>query len=349
MRQRMNNLKLKSSLIVMPTYLALLVGLSACTTSSPTINKPSTPLTTAAVNDLSEKSTQIKTSIFTYPFDSEINIAQTQAVVSGTFIWKEGCIFLKTGDEYTTPLFPSSVTIWDEQKQIITIGGYAFKMGDDIHTNGGYGRYDSAEGFNKELEKAGNKKCLKPTLSGIGTQGLVDESVDPEIRYYLEQYNISIEEAERILFFDSNRDPAFEALQKEFSGRIAGSYIEHEPNYKYVLRLTGTGEDTTRLVKIYDRSRTGKYKILPVEIKYGARFTKEEARLQQAKSAKLVSRYFSKLRITGYDEEKNIIVADVHGKPTPENLELVKKVQSEWGEDKLPLTIEFVSYSISPL
>ena len=71
--------------------------------------------------------------------------------------------------------------------------------------------------------------------------------------------------------------------------------------------------------------------------------------MQQTKAAKLVSRYFSKPRMTGYDEEKGIIVADVHGKPTPENLALVKKVQSEWGQDKLPLTIEFVSYSVSPL
>ena len=83
----------------MPTCLALLVGLSAYTTSSPTIDKQSTPL--AAVNDLSAKPIKIKTSIFTYPFDPEINIAQTQAVVSGTFIWEKGCIFLKMGDEYT--------------------------------------------------------------------------------------------------------------------------------------------------------------------------------------------------------------------------------------------------------
>lgn len=331
----------------MPTCLALLVGLSACTTSSPTIDKQSTPL--AAVNDLSAKPIKIKTSIFTYPFDPEINIAQTQAVVSGTFIWEKGCIFLKTGDEYTTPLFPSSVTTWDEQKQIITIDGHAFKMGDDIRTNGGYGRYDPAEGFSNELEKQGNKKCLKPTLSGIGTQGLVDEPVDPEIKYYLERYNISIEEAERRLFISANRDAAFEALNEEFNGRIAGSYIENEPRYKYVLRMVGTGKDNTRLVKIYDRNNASKYEVLPVEIKYGARFTKEEARLQQTKAVKLVSRYFSKPRMTGYDEEKGIIVADVHGKPTPENLALVKKVQSEWGQDKLPLTIEFVSYSVSPL
>ena len=113
--------------------------------------------------------------------------------------------------------------------------------------------------------------------------------------------------------------------------------------------MVGTGKDNTRLVKIYDRNNASKYEVLPVEIKYGARFTKEEARLQQTKAAKLVSRYFSKPRMTGYDEEKGIIVADVHGKPTPENLALVKKVQSEWGQDKLPLTIEFVSYSVSPL
>lgn len=333
----------------MPTCLALLVVLSACTTSSPTIDKPSTPITTAAVNDLSKAQPQIKTSIFTYAFDPEINIAQTQAVVSGTFIWEEGCIFLKMGDEYTTPLFPSSVTTWDEQKQIITIDGHAFKMGDAIHTNGGYGRYDPAKGFSNELENMGDKKCLKPTLSGIGTQGLVDESVDPEIKYYLEQYNISIKEAERRMFISTNRDAAFEALQKEFSGRIVGSYIEQAPNYKYVLRIVGSGKDIIRQVKIYDRSRTGKYEILPVEIKYGARFTKEEARLQQTKAANLVSRYFSKPRMTGYNEEKGTIVADVHGKPTSENLELVKKVQDEWGQDKLPLMIEFVSYSISPL
>lgn len=345
----MNNLKLKSGLAAGSTCLALLVGLSACTVSKPTVDKPSTPIKTAAVDGLSTAPPQIKTSIFTYPFDPKTNIAQTQAAVSGTFIWEDGCIFLKMGDEYTTPLFPSSVTTWDEQKQIITIDGHAFKMGDDIHTNGGYGRYDPAEGFSNELEKVGDKKCLKPTLSGIDTQGLADNAINKDTLYYSEKYNVSIEEAKRRSFIDLNRDAAFEALNKEFSGRIAGSYLEHTPTYKYVLRMVGSGEDTIRQVKVYDGSRTGKYEILSVEIKYGATFTREEARLQQTEAAELVRRYFSKPRVTSYDETQGVIVSDVNGKPTTEKLALVKKVQSEWGQNNLPLVIKFVNYSISPL
>ncbi len=115
------------------------------------------------------KSEPTKTSIFTYHIDPDENY-QTLARITGTFEWDNECIFLKTGDDYYTPMFPDAFTDWDEDTKTLTLDGHIFKMGDFIDTNGGYGTYKPNTG--NGLEEQGDPKCLKPNVAGIGTLGL---------------------------------------------------------------------------------------------------------------------------------------------------------------------------------
>lgn len=162
----MNNLKSKSGVIAIPTCLALLVGLSACTTSSPTINKPSTTIQTEIIKP------EQKTSIFYYHVNP-VNYAQSAAVVEGTFAWKEGCIYLVGKDGVyntaTFPLYPKGIVKWDEATRTLHLNGHIFNMGDSISTNGQYSDYVPNSPIGIEYEKQGNKECLTPTVALIGT------------------------------------------------------------------------------------------------------------------------------------------------------------------------------------
>ena len=162
----MDNSKLKTRLIGMPTCLALLVGLSACTISEPTIDRSSTPITSQVI-----ESNQ-KTSIFTYYVDP-VNQAQPMAIVRGRFLWKDGCIYLvDNANEYTTAMFPSlpkGVFKWDEATKTLNLGNHIFKMGDYIVTNGGSKPYLPNTESAAILEKQGDKKCLTSSLTMIGT------------------------------------------------------------------------------------------------------------------------------------------------------------------------------------
>lgn len=161
----MNNLKLKSSLIVMPTCLALLVSLSACTVSKPT-NKSLVPIKTEIIEP------EQKTSIFTYYVDP-IHQAQPAAIVRGNFVWSNHCLYLiGSNRKFTTamfPEFPKGIVKWDEATKTVSINGRVFKMSDYIKTNGAYLPYHPNTPGGAEYEKQGDKKCLTPTIALIGT------------------------------------------------------------------------------------------------------------------------------------------------------------------------------------
>lgn len=176
-----------------------------------------------------------------------------------------------------------------------------------------------------------------------------DNGVDSNAKALLiaERLKESIDEADRT---DPDVGPAFAALDKEFAGRIAGRYVKHEPTYTYVLQLKGLGQDTARMIKIFDANNPKKFEWVPLELKYGAKFTEKEAIAQIDEAVEFLHGYFpSSLRVVSYNPETLRLNADVKGKPTPENLELVEAVKADWDKNKLPIQINFVSYVIGPL
>ena len=116
-----------------------------------------------------------KTSIF-YHYVDPVHQAQPMAVVSGTFDWKDDCLYLVLGDgEYTTPLFPEfprGLVKWDEVTKTLNLDSHTFKMGDYINTNGGYFPYHPGSVGHAEYENQGDKKCLMSTLVMVGTMSL---------------------------------------------------------------------------------------------------------------------------------------------------------------------------------
>ena len=188
----------------------------------------------------------------------------------------------------------------------------------------------------------------KADTNAVELVSVNDNGVDTDVEALLtaERTKESLDQANRT---DPDVGQAFAALDKEFEGRIAGSYIKREPTYTYVLQLKGSGKDTTRMIKIFDVNDPKKFELVPIEIKYEAKFTEKEARVQQSAAVEFLRGYFpSNLLIVGYNPETLMIDADVKGKPTPENLALVEAVKTNWGKDKLPIQINFVSYSIGP-
>ena len=126
------------------------------------------PITTKVVEP------EQKTSIFTYDV-SPTSYAQPVAAVTGTFVWKDGCIYIIDDGKYRTALFPSlpeGVFSWDEATKTLNLEGHIFKMGDRIATNGGWLNYIPNSNAAKYLEAQGDKKCLTSTLTMIGTSSL---------------------------------------------------------------------------------------------------------------------------------------------------------------------------------
>lgn len=191
--------------------------------------------------------------------------------------------------------------------------------------------------------------CLSLSACATIAQTPLSDDINAYIAQLAEYDNISTAEAKRRLFINANRDKALSELDEEFAGRIAGHYFEHQPIYKYVIRIKGNGVNTVRQIKIYHPFNPTHYEILPVTIEYGSKTTREEAQRQVANASKLVLSYFPRLQVTYYDDENDVINAKVNGKPTPDNLKLVEIIQSQWGQQYPPINIEFVSFVISPL
>ena len=117
------------------------------------------------------------TSIFYYPV-APVGHGQATALVTGTFAWKAGCLYLvgKDGVYHTAmfPMYPKGLVQWDEASKTITLDGHDFKMGDFISTNGHYSDYVANSPMGLEYQNQGNKKCLNPSIANIGTMDLND-------------------------------------------------------------------------------------------------------------------------------------------------------------------------------
>ena len=138
--------------------------------------EPATSDDTAAINDpytINDPSTSVetslrpkRTSIFTYPL--AVTEAQSEMGINGVLHWQDGCLYLKNGTNKVTPIFPESVTSWDEEQQVITLNGHKYRIGDTVSTNGGAGNYDPDK--DNYFKHQGDSACLTDELLFLGTQ-----------------------------------------------------------------------------------------------------------------------------------------------------------------------------------
>ncbi|MGQ1539999.1 hypothetical protein ACT413_08395 [Acinetobacter baumannii] len=173
-----------------------------------------------------------------------------------------------------------------------------------------------------------------------------NEGIEQDVRNYSLLHGVSTAEANKALFLEANRDSALDAIEKEFKGRIAGIYVENSPTYKIVVRVKGYGQNEKRNIVV---GKAISKDDLPMDIQYGAKETREEARVQINKALKLVKNYFKNIQTVSYNEKNGNIVVEVKGKSTVENLKKVDEIQSLWNNPNLPIEIKFVSWTIKPL
>lgn len=188
--------------------------------------------------------------------------------------------------------------------------------------------------------------ALTILISSSCTFAMLNEGVERDIRIYSSLHGVRTAEANKALFLEANRDSALDAIEKEFKGSIAGIYIESSPTYKIVVRVKGYGQNEKRNIVVGNAISKGD---LPIDIQYGAKETREEARSQINKAQQLVKNYFNTIQTVSYNEKNGNIVVEVKGKSTVENLKKIDQVQSLWKNPNLPIEIKFVSWSIKPL
>ena len=152
--------KIQACIIVSSVLLSACLPLEPATTTddAATINDPSTSVETS----LRPK----RTSIFTYPL--AVTEAQSEMGINGILHWQDGCLYLKNGTNKVTPIFPESVTSWDEEQQVITLNGHKYRIGDTVSTNGGAGNYDPDK--DNYFKHQGDSACLTDELLFLGTQ-----------------------------------------------------------------------------------------------------------------------------------------------------------------------------------
>lgn len=181
-----------------------------------------------------------------------------------------------------------------------------------------------------------NAEPPKQTLNGA----------EQEVRSYSLLHGVSTAEANKALFLEANRDSALDTIEKEFKGRISGIYVENAPTYKIVVRVKGYGQNEKRNIVVGNAISKGD---LPIDIQYGAKETREEAKEQLDKATKLANKYFSKVQTVGYDEKSGSIYVHVNSKQTTENQRKIDQFKAAWNNPNLPLEIHLVNWSIKPL
>ena len=92
------------------------------------------------------------------------------------------------------------------------------------------------------------------------------EALADDAAQYAAQFQVSVLEATRRLRAQQQSVKATDEIAKEFASRLAGISIEHSPEYRIVVLLTGTEP-------VADRSASG----LPIVFQTGARTTRAQA------------------------------------------------------------------------
>jgi streptogrisin C len=128
-------------------------------------------------------------------------------------------------------------------------------------------------------------------------EALADDAVQ-----YAAQFRVSPEEALRRLKAQQASVAATDAIAREFAGRLAGISIEHAPEYRIVVLLTGS--DAVR-----DRSASG----VPIVFRAGAKATHAQAVAAMRKHLIDFRADLPNARGAGYDQRTGEVVLLVTG------------------------------------
>src|SRR5262249_2511664 len=123
------------------------------------------------------------------------------------------------------------------------------------------------------------------------------ESLAEDSVQYAAQFGVSPDEALRRLRFQQETVATTDAIAKEFAARLAGISIEHSPDYRIVVLLTGTEP-------VSDRSAAG----VPIIFRTGAKATRDQAIAAMRKHLIDLRSGLPGARGAGYDQRTGEVV-----------------------------------------
>lgn len=159
-----------------------------------------------------------------------------------------------------------------------------------------------------------------------------EPAVYPEILLYAEEFGISLEEAIRrtsiMVEFDTS------PLREAVGDRWAGGWLEHEPKFRYVARLTGTDVNAFEAM-------TSDWP-LPVDFVTGAAFTESEALAGQERIDDVLHAEFPNMGV-GWEPMAGAIV--MNGPEAP-SVEFLRQLEALAG---VPVLYEYSPGEVVPL
>jgi streptogrisin C len=116
--------------------------------------------------------------------------------------------------------------------------------------------------------------------------------------------SIPLGQALKALRSEEDSVDEIDKLRREFGGRVAGVYVEHNPEYKIFVRLKGNGAVSNRLLKFASGN-------IPVQFVSGASSSVEELNTALSQNLDAVKAIFPTLQGVGTDEKSGEAVVIV--------------------------------------
>jgi streptogrisin C len=141
--------------------------------------------------------------------------------------------------------------------------------------------------------------ALALTTAGASAQPVKTqaEALGDDAAQYSARYGVPLEEAIRRLRAQQASVVATDAIAQEFASRLAGISIEHAPDYRIIVLLTGTDP-------VADRSAAG----VPIIFRTGARATRAQAVLAMRRHLIDLRSELPGARGAGYDQRTGQVV-----------------------------------------
>lgn len=94
--------------------------------------------------------------------------------------------------------------------------------------------------------------ALAPPIAsaGLGTETGQEPGLNEDSELYAAEYGVSVEEAHRRLSLQSELSVIIDRLEAAAGGRFAGAWIEHQPEYRIVVRVTGSADSALRSASV---------------------------------------------------------------------------------------------------
>jgi len=123
------------------------------------------------------------------------------------------------------------------------------------------------------------------------------EAIADDAAQYAARFGVTPTEAERRLRAQQSSAAATDAIAREFAGRLAGISIEHQPDYRIVVLLTGNEP-------VADRAASG----VPIIFHVGAKTTRQQALTALRKHLIDLRTDLPNARGAGYDQRTGEVV-----------------------------------------